>query len=94
MKNQYDTNSKNYFTNPELRKRVEANDSLLMHFSYACWNGPGYFKKFAKSLDEGIKSGKSDEELIKQAISDRKSTNLHNQDKVASVMTSANLNLA
>jgi hypothetical protein len=65
-----------------------------MHFSYACWNGPGYFKKFAKSLDEGIKSGKSDEELIKQAISDRKSTNLHNQDKVASVMTSANLNLA
>jgi hypothetical protein len=94
MKNQYDTNSKNYFTNPELKKRVEANDSLLMHFSYACWNGPGYFKKFAKSLDEGIKSGKSDEELIKQAISDRKSTNLHNQDKVASVMTSANLNLA
>jgi hypothetical protein len=94
MKNQYDTNSKNYFTNPELKKRVEGNDSLLMHFSYACWNGPGYFKKFAKSLDDGIKSGKSDEELIKQAISDRKSTNLYNQDKVASVMTSANLNLA
>ena len=93
MKHQYDNNSKNYFS-PELRKRVEANDSLLMHFSYASWNGPGYFKKFAKSLDDGIKSGKSDEELIKQAISDRKSTNLYNQDKVVSVMTSSNLGLA
>jgi hypothetical protein len=65
-----------------------------MHFAYASWNGPGYFKKFAKSLEDGVKSGKSDEELIKQAISNRKSTNLYNQDKVASVMTSSDLGLA
>jgi|TARA_R110000868_G_scaffold402467_1_gene678805 hypothetical protein len=93
MKYQYDNNSKNYFSS-ELRKRVESNDRLLMHFSYASWNGPGYFQKFAKSLESGIKSGKSDEELVKQAISDRKNTNLYHQDKVASVMTSTNLNLA
>jgi len=93
MKHQYDNNSKNYFS-PELRKRVEANDGLLIHFSYASWNGPGYFKKFAKSLEDGVKSGKSDEELIKQAISNRKNTNLYNQDKVASVMTSSDLGLA
>ena len=93
MKNQYDINSKNYFS-PELKKRVESDDRLLMHFSYASWNGPGYFKKFAKSLDDGVKSGKSDEELIKQAISDRKNTSLLNQDKVASVMRSSDLGLA
>jgi hypothetical protein len=93
MKNQYDINSNNYFS-PELRERVESNDRLLMHFSYACWNGPGYFKKFAKSLEDGVKSGKSDEELINQAISDRKSTVLYNQDKVANVMTSSDLGLA
>ena len=93
MKNQYDINSNNYFS-PELRERVESNDRLLMHFSYASWNGPGYFQKFAKSLEGGIKAGKSDEELIKQAISDRKNTNLYNQDKVASVMTSSDLGLA
>jgi hypothetical protein len=93
MKHQYDNNSKNYFS-PELRARVEANDRLLMHFSYASWNGPGYFKKFAKSLDDGVKSGKSDEELINQAITDRKGSVLYNQDKVASVMKSSNLNLA
>ena len=92
MKNQYDINSNNYFS-PELRERVESNDRLLMHFSYACWNGSGYFKKFAKSLENGIKSGKSDEELIKQAISDRQNSVLPHQDKVASVMTSSDLNL-
>ena len=93
MKHQYDNNSKNYFS-PELRKRVEDNDRLLMHFSYASWNGPGYFKKFAKSMNDGINSGKSDSELVKQAISDRKNTSLLNQDKVASIMTSSGLDFA
>ena len=93
MKRQYDSNSKNYFS-PELRKRVEANDRLLMHFSYASWNGSGFFQKFAKSLDNEIKAGKSDEELVKKAISDRKSSKLLNQDKVASVMTSPDFYLA
>jgi len=93
MKNQYDINSNNYFS-PELRERVENNDSLLMHFAYASWNGPGFFKKFAKSLDDGVKSGKSDSELINQAISDRKNSVLLHQDKVASVMRSSDLGLA
>jgi hypothetical protein len=93
MKNQYDINSKTYFS-PELRERVENNDSLLMHFAYASWNGPGFFKKFAKSLDNGIKDGKSDSELINQAISDRKNSVLLHQDKVASVMKSSDLGLA
>ena len=93
MKNQYDINS-NIFFSPKLRKRVESNNRLLMHFSYACWNGPGYFEKFAKSIESGIKSGKSDSELVKQAIYDRKNTNLYHQDKVADVMTSSDLNLA
>jgi hypothetical protein len=65
-----------------------------MHFAYATWNGSGFFKKFAKSLEDGIKSGKSDSELVKQAISDRKNTSLLNQDKVASIMTSSDLNFA
>jgi hypothetical protein len=93
MKNSYDRNVQNYLS-PELKKRVENNDSLLMHFSYASWNGPGFFKKFAKSLDDGVKSGKSDSELINQAISDRKNSALLHQDKVASVMRSSDLGLA
>jgi hypothetical protein len=91
MKYQYDINSKEF--SPELRKRVESNDRLLLHFSYACWNGPGHFDNFRKSLERGLKSGKSDSQLIKQAISDRKKTVLYHQDKVADVMTSSDLNL-
>lgn len=93
MKNSYDRNANNYFS-PELRKRVESNDRLLMHFSYASWNGPGFFQKFAKSLNNAVKDGMSDKELLKQAISDRKSTRLLRQDKVASILTDPNLNLA
>ena len=93
MKHSYDRNSKAYFT-PELRKRVEANDRLLMHFSYACRNGPGFFQKFAKSLKSAVESGKSDSELLKQAITDRNNTRLLRQEKVAAVLTDPNLNLA
>jgi hypothetical protein len=93
MKQQYDKNAQTFFT-PELKKRVESNDRLLMHFSYASWNGPGFFKKFAKSLGDGVKDGKSDSELVRQAVADRKNTSLLNQDKVASVITSTDLNLA
>lgn len=93
MKHSYDRNANNYFS-PELKKRVENNDRLLMHFSYASWNGPGFFQKFAKSLNKSVEEGKSDTELLSQAISDRKNTRLIRQDKVAAVLTDPNLNLA
>ena len=91
MKYRYDKDSNRF--SPELKKRVENNDRLLMHFSYASWNGSGHFQKFAKSLNDGVKNGESDKELIKRAIADRKSA-LPHQDKVASVITSTDLNLA
>ena len=93
MKHSYDRNAGNYFS-PELKKRVESNDRLLMHFSYASWNGPGFFQKFAKSLNDAVKNGKSDKELLNQAIADRKNTRLLRQEKVAAVLTDPNLNLA
>ena len=65
-----------------------------MHFSYASWNGPGFFQKFANSLNKAVKEGKSDKELLKQAIADRKNTGLIRQEKVAAVLTDPNLNLA
>ena len=91
MKTSYDRNAKAYFS-PELKKRVESNDRLLMHFSYACWNGPVFFRNFAKSLEKSL--SKSDNDLLAQAISDRKNTGLLRQEKVAAVLTDPNLNLA
>lgn len=93
MKHSYDRNAGNYFS-PELKKRVESNDRLLMHFSYASWNGPWFFQQFAKSLNNAVKEGKSDKQLLKQAIADRHNTKLLRQEKVAAVLTDPNLNLA
>ena len=54
--------------------------------TYACWNGPGFFKKFANELTDAVKQGKSDSELIDVAINSRANTKLLNKDKVAAAI--------
>ena len=71
MKNSYDKNMSNYVKDPETKQRIENNKGLLLHMSYACWNGPVFFRDFAKSIEEGVKSGKSDSELIQIAKNQR-----------------------
>lgn len=84
MKDVYERNMKTFPS--EVKQKIESNPGLLIHFSYACWNGPGYFQTFAKSIKRGIEEKLSDDELIKLAIKDRKNSNLYHQDKVASVI--------
>lgn len=71
MYNEYQKNMSNYVKDPETRKRIEGNDGLLFHMAYATWNGPGYFQKFAKKLENAIKEGKSDQELLQIAKNSR-----------------------
>ena len=63
----YERNMSNFVKDPETKKRIEGNKGLLLHMSYACWNGPGFFKKFAQKLESAVKEGKSDKELLKIA---------------------------
>ena len=74
MYNQYEKNMSNYVKDPETKKRIEGNEGLLLHMSYATWNGPGHFQKFAKKLEDAVKEGKSDEELLDIAKDGRTST--------------------
>lgn len=74
MFREYEKNMSNYVKDPETRKRIEANDGLLLHMSYATWNGPGHFQKFVKKLEDGVKQGKSDEELLEIAKNSRTNT--------------------
>ena len=50
-----------------------ANDRrLLFHFSYASWNGEGWFKKYAAALNNAIKAHEGNKEAIyKMAIKAR-----------------------
>lgn len=71
MKVQYDRNMSAYVKNNEVKKRIEGNPGLLLHMSYACWNGPGFFQKFANKLEDGVNNGLSDQELIELAKGQR-----------------------
>ena len=81
MRRWFDNNMNSYAT-PELRDRIMKNKGLLVHMSYATWNGPGFFQKFAKHLKDAIKQGKSDKELLDVAIQSRAGTKLQNKHKV------------
>lgn len=86
MKKHFDNNMSYFVKNPKLKEKIENIPALTLHMSYASWNGPGFFKNFAKSLDEGINQGMSDSDLIKKAIQDRKNTVLLHQENVAKAM--------
>lgn len=74
MYNEYLKNMSNYVKDPETKKRIEGNEGLLLHMSYATWNGPDHFRKFAKKLETAVKEGKSDKELLDIAKNNRTNT--------------------
>ena len=92
MKKNYERNASAYLT-PELKKRVEKSPGLTLHFSYATWNGPGFFQKFGRSMSNKLKDKPniSEKELIDLAVADRGQTGLFGKDKVAAAMRDKNL---
>lgn len=70
MKFLYERNASNFFKG-KTREVVEASKPLLLHFSYATWNGPGFFQKFAQTMNQAIEAGKPMKELIQIAKDDR-----------------------
>jgi hypothetical protein len=82
MKRAFDRNMSSFVKDPLVKEKIMKNKGLLVHMSYATWNGPGFFKKFAKNLEDAVKSGKSDRELLDVAISSRAGTRLLNKGKV------------
>jgi hypothetical protein len=86
MKRSFDRNMRNFVKDRKTRKKIEKIPGLTIHMSYASWNGPGYFKKFATKLVDGVNQGLSDKQLIDLAIQSRKETNLKNKDKVETVI--------
>jgi hypothetical protein len=82
MKRSFDRNMSNFVKDQKVKDKIMKNKGLLVHMTYACWNGPGFFKKFANELTDAVKQGKSDSELIEVAIQSRAKTKLKNKDKV------------
>jgi hypothetical protein len=43
---------------------IAADDRLIIHFAYSCWNGEGWFQKYAKALNEAILKFPGDKQAI------------------------------
>ena len=61
---------------PQAQVIVEGNPGLLLHFIYATWNGPGWFKVFADKINTAVASGVTDiKKLMAIAIDSRVNSN-------------------
>ena len=63
----------NRYLKPKAREIVKNNPDLTFHFIYATWNGPGWFQKFAKKINDAVENGITNPtELGKIAMKSRK----------------------
>jgi hypothetical protein len=81
MEKYFNKNMSTYIKDPKTREKIMGNKGLLVHMSYASWNGPGFFQKFGRKLEAAVRDGKSDKELIDVATQSRLDTGLR-QGKV------------
>jgi hypothetical protein len=86
MKNYFDKNMSTFVKDSKTKDKILNIPSITLHMSYATWNGPRFFQNFARSLEKGVKSGKSDKELINIAINDRKNLGIGRQGPVVDEM--------
>lgn len=64
----YEMYSKRYLT-PEAKKLVDSDPRIVMNFSYAMWNGEGFFQNMAKDVNDAVKKGVTNlDDLAKVSI--------------------------
>lgn len=74
MSDAYQTYSRRYLTS-EAKNIVDRDKGLLLHMGYAAWNGPGWFKKFANSINQEVeRKVKDPKKLFKKGLEDRKNS--------------------
>jgi len=76
------------YLSPKSQKIVNNSNSLLFHFIYASWNGPGYFQKFAETFNNAVDDGvTSVSELKKVAIKSRRNSSVSGSvNKIENIM--------
>jgi peptidoglycan hydrolase-like protein with peptidoglycan-binding domain len=72
IKPQYAQNMKNYLS-PEAAVIVNNYTPLTFNFIYATWNGPGWFKRFAKALNQSVASGNDDPKKLNDLVNEVRS---------------------
>jgi hypothetical protein len=69
---EYDRLSDRYLST-ESREIVKNSPELTFNFIYATWNGPSWFQKFARAINDAVEDGiTNSDDLIKIAIKSRR----------------------
>lgn len=65
-------NNYSKYLSAEAKKIVDSDDRLIFNFQYAVWNGAGWFKKFAETINDAVKKGITNtDQLVDIAIKRR-----------------------
>jgi murein DD-endopeptidase MepM/ murein hydrolase activator NlpD len=60
------------YLSPDAAPIVTSDSSLTFNFAYAVWNGPGWFQKFAKPINDAVASGTTDPKQLLQIALERR----------------------
>ena len=71
IKEEYISNSNKYLSK-ESQSIVNSNPKLIFNFIYATYNGPGWFQKFAKLINQMVESGTTDPQILSKSLIDRR----------------------
>lgn len=69
MRKAFDDNS--VYLSDEAYDKVMQDKRLMFHFTYACWNGSGFFQDFAKDMNKAVSEGLDCDDLVDVAIESR-----------------------
>lgn len=69
MKPRYD-NFANKYLSAEAAEIVNNDEKLLFNFSYATWNGSGYFQKYSNLINDAVRRGETDVTVLRQLMLD------------------------
>lgn len=71
IKSEYIKNSENYLSD-ESKSIVSSSPELTFNFIYATYNGPGWFQRFANTMNNLVQSGTTDPETLSKLLIDRR----------------------
>lgn len=66
------SNLYNKYLSKESQKLVDQDPRLIFNFSYAAWNGSGWFQRFAKAMNDAVASGERNlDKLVNIVVAQR-----------------------
>ena len=84
----------NRYLSAKARDLVNGDDRLRFNFIYATWNGAGWFKSFAQTLNDAVERGVNDTDKLTQIVVDARINNKAQRDSARSLIAQGGTKIA